>query len=114
MAAVVAGHTYAPAGAWLNWHKEFNVGSNTLSISVVLTFSPPWMSTHTFTHPFLLHVQVHHRLFVCSNAHEQKSNTQGNTTVVNITPGSERLSATGLKVRLDECVGWFGGNSMGW
>jgi CBS domain-containing protein len=35
---------------------------------------------------------------VCSNAHEQKSNTQGNTTVVNITPGSERLSATGLKV----------------
>lgn len=43
-------------------------------------------------------VQVHHRLFVCSNAHEQKSNVQGNTTVVNITPGSERLSATGLKV----------------
>jgi hypothetical protein len=43
-------------------------------------------------------LQVHHRLFVCSNAHEQKSNTQGNTTVVNITPGSERLSATGLKV----------------
>jgi len=41
---------------------------------------------------------VHHRLFVCSNAHEQKSNVQGNTTVVNITPGSERLSATGLKV----------------
>jgi hypothetical protein len=41
---------------------------------------------------------VHHRLFVCSNAHEQKSNTQGNTTVVNISPGSERISATGLKV----------------
>lgn len=43
-------------------------------------------------------LQVHHRLFVCANAHEQKSNTQGTTTVVNITPGSERLSATGLKV----------------
>ncbi|KAF6259138.1 hypothetical protein COO60DRAFT_1514679 [Scenedesmus sp. NREL 46B-D3] len=41
---------------------------------------------------------VHHRLFVCSNAHEQKSNTVANTTVINITPGSERLSATGLKV----------------
>lgn len=48
--------------------------------------------------PPVLCVQVHHRLFVCSNAHEQKSNTQGATTVVNITPGSERLSATGLKV----------------
>jgi hypothetical protein len=43
-------------------------------------------------------LQVHHRLFVCSNAHEQKSNTQGATTVVNISPGSERISATGLKV----------------
>jgi hypothetical protein len=42
---------------------------------------------------------VHHRLFVCSNAREQKSNTVANTTVINITPGSERLSATGLKVR---------------
>jgi CBS domain-containing protein len=41
---------------------------------------------------------VHHRLFVCSNAREQKSNTVANTTVINITPGSERLSATGLKV----------------
>eukprot|EP00775_Hariotina_reticulata_P012845 gene12845-12972_t len=41
---------------------------------------------------------VHHRLFVCCNAHEQKSNTVSNTTVINITPGSERLSASGLKV----------------
>jgi hypothetical protein len=49
-------------------------------------------------------LQVHHRLFVCSNAHEQKSNVQGNTTVVNITPGSERLSATGLKVSWQEQV----------
>lgn len=46
----------------------------------------------------LLLQQVHHRLFVCSNAREQKSNTVANTTVINITPGSERLSATGLKV----------------
>jgi hypothetical protein len=35
---------------------------------------------------------------VCCNAHEQKSNTVQKTTVVNITPGSERISATGLKV----------------
>lgn len=49
-------------------------------------------------------LQVHHRLFVCSNAHEQKSNVQGNTTVVNITPGSERLSATGLKVSWQDQV----------
>jgi hypothetical protein len=48
---------------------------------------------------WLLPPQVHHRLFVCSNAREQKSNTVANTTVINITPGSERLSATGLKVR---------------
>jgi hypothetical protein len=48
---------------------------------------------------WLLLPQVHHRLFVCSNAREQKSNTVANTTVINITPGSERLSATGLKVR---------------
>ncbi|KAF8072382.1 CBSCBS2 [Scenedesmus sp. PABB004] len=41
---------------------------------------------------------VHHRLFVCSNAHEQKSNTMAGTTVINITPGSERLSASGLNV----------------
>jgi CBS domain-containing protein len=41
---------------------------------------------------------VHHRLFVCSNAKEQKQNTVANTTVINIQPGSERLSATGLKV----------------
>jgi hypothetical protein len=47
---------------------------------------------------------VHHRLFVCAHAHEQKTNVQGSTTVVNIAPGSERLSASGLKV----CafVGW--------
>jgi hypothetical protein len=43
-------------------------------------------------------LQVHHRLFVCSSAHQQKSNTTANTTVINITPGSERLSASGLNV----------------
>jgi hypothetical protein len=48
-------------------------------------------------------LQVHHRLFVCSNAREQKSNTVANTTVINITPGSERLSATGLKVGHRHC-----------
>lgn len=52
----------------------------------------------------LVSPQVHHRLFVCSNAHEQKCNTQGATTVVNISPGSERISATGLKVS-QTCAG---------
>lgn len=51
------------------------------------------------TESFRIHERaVHHRLFVCCNAHEQKSNTVAGTTVINISPGSERLSATGLKV----------------
>lgn len=42
---------------------------------------------------------VHHRLYVCTNAHEQKANTtQGLTTVVNITAGSERRAASGWTV----------------
>jgi hypothetical protein len=41
---------------------------------------------------------VHHRLYVCVSAREQKANTVQKTTVVNITPGTERLAATGLKV----------------
>jgi len=41
---------------------------------------------------------VHHRLFVCTNAREQRVNTAGLTTVVNITTGSERLAASGWTV----------------
>lgn len=49
------------------------------------------------------HVQdatVHHRLFVCEAAKRQSvsGSTQGRTTVLNITPGSERLSASGMRV----------------
>lgn len=47
------------------------------------------------------HIQdahVHHRLFICTPAREQPSNTQSNTTVVNIRPGSERIAASGWKV----------------
>jgi hypothetical protein len=43
-------------------------------------------------------LQVHHRLYVCVSAREQPANTVAKTTVVNITPGTERLAATGLKV----------------
>lgn len=42
--------------------------------------------------------QVHHRLFVCASAHDQTSNVVQKTTVMNITPGTERLGASGLKV----------------
>ena len=43
---------------------------------------------------------VHHRLYVCINAREQKTSTStsGLTTVVNITAGSERQAASGWKV----------------
>lgn len=65
--------------------------------------------------------QVHHRLFVCCSAREQSSNTKDSTTVINIKPGSERLAATGLKVRdtLAGCVPHrhactHAGPSQGW
>lgn len=43
---------------------------------------------------------VHHRLYVCSTAQPGRMirSPSQKTTVVNVTPGSERLAATGLKV----------------
>lgn len=43
---------------------------------------------------------VHHRLYVCSTAQPGRMirSPSMKTTVVNVTPGSERLAATGLKV----------------
>lgn len=70
----------------------------TAAIKITNSFATPTDAMTLVPCVSVCSLQVHHRLFVCSNAHEQKSNTQGNTTVVNITPGSERLSATGLKV----------------
>lgn len=44
--------------------------------------------------------QVHHRLYVCSTAQPGRMirSPSMKTTVVNVTPGSERLAASGLKV----------------
>lgn len=44
---------------------------------------------------------MHHRLYVCSTAQPGRMirSPSMKTTVVNITPGSERMAATGLKVR---------------
>ena len=45
-------------------------------------------------------LQVHHRLFVCSTAQPGRMirSPSQKTTVVNVTPGSERMAASGLKV----------------
>lgn len=47
-------------------------------------------------------LQVHHRLYVCSTAQPGRMirSPSMRTTVVNVTPGSEHVAASGLKVRL--------------
>lgn len=41
--------------------------------------------------------EVHHRVVLCDSAKEQATSVQERTTVINITPGSEALNATGLR-----------------